>query len=559
MFAAGCAESADESGASDASEITDAVDTDGQEPQGQSDATESSDAGDGIAQDGGGEGADPNPDYVYDGPLGPENLFHHGVASGDPTTSSVVLWTRITQAGVAPLPVYWELYGEPELSVRLRAGYIEASIDRDFTAKVDVEGLEPGKTMYYRFRSLGRESPVGRTRTLPDNTARFRAAVASCSNGPAGYFVGYRHLAARADLDLVIHLGDYIYEYGKGDGLRHFPPDNLCVSLDDYRTRYAAYREDLDLQEAHRQHPWVSVWDDHESANNAWLDGAPSHDPASMGEWSARKVAAMQAYFEWMPIREQADFRTWRSLQVGSLLNLLLLDTRLAGRQEQVPELDDPALFDPNRQLLGEEQEEWLEQELAASGATWTVLAQQVVFAPFYVSSKPLAEGPSTPLNVDQWDGYPAARERVLAMAEAYSVENLQVLSGDIHCSFANDVTLDPVNPDAYDPESGAGAVATEFVAPGITSSGFPGGTELVGFLFAANPHIQWGNVEQRGYLLMDWTPSRTTGEWYHADTVATPQGALAFAKAFAVEPPRQGLFEVEEPTLAPAAPPLAP
>jgi alkaline phosphatase D len=250
---------------------------------------------------------------------------------------------------------------------------------RDFTVKVDAAGLKPATTYYYRFQALGERSPVGRTRTAPASGAKqIRLAVVSCSSLPHGYFNVYRRVAERPDLDAVLHLGDYIYEYangGYGDGaaLGRIPePNKEIIALDDYRTRYAQYRRDPDLQEAHRQHPFIVVWDDHEIANNTWRDGAANHNPQNgEGDFAPRRAAAVQSYLEWMPIREDRfsrEARIYRTFHYGSLADLVMLDTRLVGRDEQPPNRDAIAILDdPKRSMLGAAQEDWLNGRLAAS------------------------------------------------------------------------------------------------------------------------------------------------------------------------------------------------
>src|SRR6185436_15167400 len=240
--------------------------------------------------------------------------FAHGVASGDPLPDAVILWTRVTPRGpdTSRISVEWRLARDVELTDIVAAGSVDTDAEADFTVKLDVGSLEQATTYYYDFQALGVRSRVGRTRTLPRGEAqRARIAVVCCANYPAGFFNAYRLVAERADLDLVLHLGDYLYEYGNGtfgDGAaidRVPSPDREIVSLEEYRQRHAQYKRDPDLQEAHRQHPFVAIWDDHEVANNAYRDGAANHQPDSEGDWASRKAAAMRAYFEWMPIRER--------------------------------------------------------------------------------------------------------------------------------------------------------------------------------------------------------------------------------------------------------------
>ncbi|MEE4298791.1 MAG: alkaline phosphatase D family protein, partial [Pseudomonadales bacterium] len=400
-------------------------------------------------------------------------VFLHGVASGDPDQESVVLWARATPlAGDAPVHVEWALYADPFLAQRIARGSVTTSARVDWTARALVRGLDPGRTYYYAFESQGERSPTGRTRTLPaPGTDRVRIAFTSCSNLPFGWFNAYAAMAARHDLDLVLHLGDYIYEYadgeyGSGERYDRVPlPEREIVSLDDYRTRYAQYRLDPDLQELHRQHPMVAVWDDHESANNSWRDGAQNHD-AGEDPWPARKAAAVRAWHEWLPARSaltQREPRIWRSFALGDLVDLVMLDTRLYGRDREADAPTNRAVIDdPARSLLGPAQEAWLFDELLQSkraGTTWRLLGQQVMFGQLG------GMGDVPILNTDQWDGYAPARARVLGHLAANGIDDVAVLTGDIHSSWAMDLAPDPFG-GGYDPATGRGSLAVEFVTP---------------------------------------------------------------------------------------------
>ncbi|HWO13029.1 MAG TPA: alkaline phosphatase D family protein, partial [Polyangiaceae bacterium] len=329
--------------------------------------------------------------------LAPGELFRHGVASGDPLADAVILWTRVTPpegTTADGLDVEWRVASDPGLADVVARGSALATAETDFCVKVDVTGLAAASVYYYDFGVLGARSGVGRTKTLPAaGVSRARLAVVSCANYPAGYFTVYRLLAARNDLDLVLHLGDYLYEYangtyGDGQAIGRIPvPDRELLTLDDYRARHAQYKADADLQELHRQHPMIAVWDDHEIANDGYRDGAANHQPAVEGDWALRKEGAMRAYFEWMPIRPPAsgESRVYREFEFGDLFDLILLDTRYAGRDAPaVRSCDQAALEDGARGLLGAEQEGWLFAGLRASsarGARWRLLAQQVMLA----------------------------------------------------------------------------------------------------------------------------------------------------------------------------------
>jgi alkaline phosphatase D len=483
-------------------------------------------------------------------------VFQHGVASGDPLADRVVLWTRITPpADLQQAVVELVVARDPLLTQPVLRRRVPTHAGRDFSVKVDVDGLSPGSTWYYRFSALGESSPVGRTRTLPiGETAHLRIAVASCANHAAGLFNAYARIAERADLDLVLHLGDYLYEYGSGQygSLRETEPASEILTLADYRTRHAQYKRDPDLQALHRQHPVTPIWDDHETANDAWQRGAQNHDPASEGLWAARRAAALRAYYEWMPVREPADrMRAQRSFRLGDLAEITLLETRLGGRSRQLPaSIPVPGLgqgftasgryLDPARTMLGSAQEAWLADTLRRSPARWKLIGQGTMFAQLKALGRSNADGGSLFVNPDQWDGYPPGRDRVFDMIDAAG-GNVLVLTGDIHSAWANDLARDPNNPDVaaggYDPASGAGSRAVEFVATSITSPGLPDPDGLfTGIIFSQNPHIKHADLDRRGYLLLDIQPQRVVGEFWVIDTVAAPSAVETFVTAFEVQ-----------------------
>ena len=358
-------------------------------------------------------------------PPASDPAFLHGVASGDPLSDRVILWTRVSpKVLTGSVPVTWSVAKDPKLTQIVGRGQTETGASRDFTVKIDAPGLEPGTAYYYRFEALGSQSPLGRTRTLPATSVdRVRLGVASCANLPFGYFNAYASLARRNDLDAVLHLGDYFYEYengkyGDGTKLSRLPaPDKEIVALADYRERHAQYKSDPDLQAVHRQHPFITVWDDHELANDTWAGGAQNHT-ANEGDWIARKAAAVRAYFEWMPIRQDAQTRLpriYRTFSFGNLADLIMLDTRVVGRDLQVEREDVKGLEQPTRSILGSAQEAWLAEELVEStraGTAWQVLGQQVMFAPQRRLGQPAGNG-------DSWDGYRACRSRVFDLWSA--------------------------------------------------------------------------------------------------------------------------------------------
>lgn len=500
--------------------------------------------------------------------------FLHGVASGDPLDDRVVLWTRVSGDAGAPerAVVSWRVAKDPGFAHPVAEGVTVTDASVDFTVKLDAEGLKAGTTYYYRFRAFGHDSPVGRARTAPGkNQARARLAVASCSNYPYGYFNAYAAIAQRADLDAVLHLGDYLYEYqngayGDGSALGRVPsPDREIVTLADYRQRHAQYKTDPDLQEAHRQHAFIVVWDDHEVTNDSWQNGAENHQPEE-GDFQARKAAAIQAYFEWMPIRaakRDRSERVYRSFQFGRLFDLIMLDTRLAGRDQQVADPCDAAsIADPNRQLLGEDQEAWLFRELDKStrrGARWRLLGQQVMFGQLV---NVLAAGGCI-FNPDQWDGYAAARARVLSKLSTAGIDNVVVLTGDIHSSWGNDLTGAPFDPSSYHPASGGGSLAVEFVTPAVTSPGIDEPTQaalFAGAIRQSHPHVKFVELFHRGYALLDITLERVQCEWYHLATIKERRADESLAGMLQVVSGTNHLVPALEPSVPLAnAPALAP
>jgi alkaline phosphatase D len=480
--------------------------------------------------------------------------FDHGVASGDPLSDGFILWTRVSGAAGGSLPVRWLVASDPEMKQRVRHGVAWTDAWSDYTVKADVRGLPPGSAFYYRFEIDGVQSPVGRSRTLPAGAvASARFAVVSCSNHPAGYFNVYRDIAAQDELDAVIHLGDYIYEYGMGqyatehaERIGRIPePAGELTSLADYRRRHAQYKADPDSFAMHSRHPLIAVWDDHEIANDAWRGGAENHQQDE-GRWAERRDAAIRAWFEWMPVRgvpDGADTRIFRSFRYGDLMSLVMLDTRLYGRDRQpdageaaTPEAVSAALSDPERRMLGHRQEGWLRRTLAAdTDTTWQVIGQQVMLAPVrapelgplldlerpsmlpraqldhYVA---LSEG-SPPMVLDTWNGYPYAREALLRDLQEHA-RNPVVLSGDLHTSMANDVI----------PQGSEAPVTVEIMPPAVSSPGFDEylplrePRALSDATQAVNPAVRYMDTRRRGWVRFVVTSDECTAEWHLVDTV---------------------------------------
>jgi alkaline phosphatase D len=467
--------------------------------------------------------------------------FRHGVASGDPLADRVILWTHVTSSEPsAVIDVEWRVATDPSMELVVARGSARTGPERDSTVKVDATGLQPGRTYYYAFQAAGERSPIGRTKTLPaGDVARLRLALVCCSNYPSGFFNAYRCVANRADLDAVVHVGDYIYEfqngtYGVGSGRLRIPePRREAVTLSDYRIRYATYRTDPDLQEAHRQHPFIAVWDDHELTNDAWSGGAANHNPErGEGDWPTRQAAAYRAYLEWMPVREAPGpgIHLYRSFRFGSLIDLIMLDTR-GLRDKQAA--DVASFNDPKRTLLGAAQEAWLFDELRSSqriGTAWRMLGQQILFSRVTPPGWPV-------LSPDVWDGYQAARDRVLDFLEMERVRDVAILSGDLHSSWALDVVRDPWR--QYQPPTGAGSLAVEMLTPAISSPPLFASASMrdrAPLLRTFLPHLKFLDGDHRGYVLIDVTPQRIQSDWYHVPTVLEHTDAESRAASFVCE-----------------------
>lgn len=454
--------------------------------------------------------------------------FFHGVASGDPLTDRVIIWTRVTpdQINGDSILVHWRMAEDTAMREIVNQGTYYAKDLRDYTVKIDVNGLAPETCYYYDFRVDSNYSVRGRTITAPSgDNEQVRFAVVSCSNYEHGYFNVYRKIAERNDVQAVLHLGDYIYEYETGGysaniSGRTYEPVNEIITLDDYRLRYSHYRLDNDLQDIHQQYPFICIWDDHESANDAWTDGAENHTDGTEGDWQLRKSNSKIAYFEWLPIREKTDSSIYRKFEYGDLVNLFMLDTRIEGRDEQVG-ASSGAVNDPNRSLLGQTQFDWLKDELLNSNSRWNILGQQVMMAPL--------EAFGVPVNADQWDGYNAERNALYNHIMNNNIENIVVLTGDIHTSWANDLPLNN-----YNSSTGANSVGVEFVSTSVTSPGFPIGFGA-GVIQSMNSHIKWADLTQKGYVILDIDKFRTQGEWYFVDNISSPGANESLGNAFFV------------------------
>ncbi len=524
----------------------------------------------------------------YDPDLKP---FYHGVASGDPLPDRVIIWSRVTpEAGTSDdIDVTWQVATDSGMAKVVQSGLFTTNAARDYTVKVNVSRLQPYTTYFYRFAALEATSIIGRTRTAPtaDEADRLRFAVVSCSNYQAGYFSAYKKVAERADLDAVIHLGDYIYEYSASGSdfygnaelkaNRSHLPDKEIVSLDDYRTRYSQYRLDPDLRAVHQQHPFITIWDDHESANDGYKDGAQNHQPETEGPWSVRKSVSKQAYNEWLPIRVDVEKNPlYRTVHYGNLVDLIMLDTRLEERELQKISVTDPDLYSADRTILGKVQKQWLYDQLTTSTAKWKVIGNQVMFSPFNVWFAGLdpnggftTDGIES-IFLDIWDGYPAERDEIINFIGDNEIGNTVILTGDFHSSFAYDVTAQPsplsgsdpsiavakrvpvpVTP-TYDPATRAGSVAVEFATPSINSANFDeniGKDATLGFEAQINnplpatipgiggvnpnPHMRFNDLDEHGYYILDVAEGRAQANWYFVNSILEPNSDEYFATAW--------------------------
>ena len=534
-------------------------------------------------------------------------IFRHGVASGDPLSDRVILWTRVTTRRSSE-KVSVEVATDDRFADIVHTSELTATAATDYTVKTDVQGLSPATVYYYRFRAGGETSMTGRTKTLPTgDVSRVTLAVLSCAHYQQGHFNVYGHAARRtdADIDAVVFLGDYIYEYGSMcDGEpcfgtenarrigRTLPPgnDKETVTLDDYRRRYALYHTDTRLQELHARYPFIAVWDDHETANDAYSAGALNHNEGE-GSFEERKAAAVRAYLEWLPVRENRDnpVAINRSFAFGNLVNLIMLETRLLARSRQLdyrnyitlPDKFDDARFrtdisSTDRTMMGAEQLAWLQAQLAGSNAVWQALGNQVLMGRMTIPAElvfdlgrpqpeiagkiaeltaiklKVLQGAATPeetdrvvavlpYRLDAWDGYPVEREAVLQTANRLD-KNLVVLSGDTHNGWANN--LKDVN---------GNQVGVEFATPGVSS----GGLEYTLRLQEAQSRafaqalpvlvddLVYANTHDRGYMLVTFTPERADARWTYVNTVELSrfEELVEMAKRLFVNPGEDNRF----------------
>jgi alkaline phosphatase D len=518
--------------------------------------------------------------------------FAHGVASGDPHPDGVVLWTRLTPtpeatpgSGLGPAAdVRWEVALDRRFRQVVRGGRFRTDASRDHTVKLEATGLDPATTYFFRFLHRGTASRVGRTRTAPAPTASpssLRFGIVSCANLQAGWFSAYRHLAAREDLDAVIHLGDYVYEYAPGQygygpsnvDIRPHEPAREMVTLADYRQRHAQYKRDSDLQALHAQAPFIVTWDDHEVTNDSWRAGAENHQPDE-GDYLVRRDQAHRAFDEWMPVRMGDTVglgdgtALYRRLRFGTLAELSMLDLRSYRDQQAaqpaapVPSVDG-GVSDPDRTITGDAQMAWLKESLAADRAQWKLVGNPVMIAPVAFPPLPadlsrsvndvtgLLPEDGLPYNVDQWDGYTADRREVLGFLADHGITDTVFLTGDIHSGWACDLPLDagtyPASP----------SVATEFVGTSVTSNnldditGSPPRTSSIAVetaIMAANRHVKYLNFDDHGYAVLDVTGSRTQMDYYKIGDRADRAAGSAWTASWATDATTQQVHPVDGP-----------
>ncbi|ENO1824516.1 alkaline phosphatase [Vibrio parahaemolyticus] len=499
--------------------------------------------------------------------------FEHGVASGDPTQTQVIIWTRVTTAA-SYVDVSWQVASDMEFSNVVQSGVFTTDTGRDFTVKVDVQNLNANSQYYYRFMVGEMMSEVGQTQTLhEDGVEKASMAVVSCANYPAGYFHVYREILnqhEQSPFDVVLHLGDYIYEYGAGGyasedaaALGREPSKGTeCITLDDYRKRYAQYRQDADLQALHAKLPMIAVWDDHELANDTWKNGAENHQDDE-GSFIDRRAAAAAAWTEWLPVRENtfSNMLIYRQFSFGNLVNLMMLDTRLVGRDKPLDyfSLSAPTMEaigglvaqsrNADRELLGTEQLAWLMKEFNTHDAKWNVLGQQVLMSRMELPSSvmtamfqlftsteekkteallavntaitgyladPSADPISLPYNLDAWDGYYVEREKVYQLAKASS-GNFVCLAGDTHNAWASELKDVSNNP-----------IGVEFATSSVSSPGLEEYLALDPVAIAQMeytlPHLvselQWADIKQRGFMRVTFTADAAQSTWYLVSTI---------------------------------------
>ncbi len=503
----------------------------------------------------------PLPCLVQAGAQFKADPFSLGIASGDPSSDGFVLWTRLAPEplkarggmSAAPVEVAFEIARDPEMKQIVRTGHSTARIELVHSVHVEVEGLEPARDYFYRFRAGNAESPVGRARTLPApgaELAQIRFGHAGCQQWETGFYTAWRRIAEE-NFDFVFHYGDYIYEHGRQLFDRQNRPlprvmpgeFGICYSLSDYRRRYGLYKSDNDLQAAHASCPFLPSFDDHELVDNWASETDSKNTPAEA--FLVRRAAAFQAWYEHMPVRRSAiprgpDLRAYRHFGIGRLLDMTILDTRqFRSKQPCGDGIKSPCAEagDPNRTMMGEPQERWLAERLRGATGTWQVLAQQVLFSQMDWRSFSWTKSSEFAVDLDAWDGAPAARDRVLALYRDAGIANPVVLTGDVHMGIAFEIKEDWKNP-------GSRCLGAEFVATSISSGGDGWvRAENESELRANNPHLRFIGGE-RGYARHTVTPQHWQADFRVVEKISTPNAPVSTRKSLVIEAGKPGLVE---------------
>jgi alkaline phosphatase D len=451
--------------------------------------------------------------------------FPFGVASGDPTAEGFVIWTKLWTPEIDQVEVNYEVAEDTAFVKTVQTGRIKVDSEHGLMAKLGIYALQADRYYYYRFTFKGDTSPIGRSRTTAAEGSQndsLRLAIISCSNYEWGYFNACRVIAQDRSYAAVIHLGDYIYEFRRGRFggnrlIRQHIPVKECVSVSDYRSRYGQYRLDPDLAELHRLHPMIAVWDDHEFANDANVDGAGNHDAITEGDWNVRKAAGKQVWFEWLPTLDNPTHRIYRSFEFGGLASLSVLDGRMTGRRPQLSYADDSLLYAPSQTMLGQVQTDWLLDNLTTSKTQWQLVGNQTVFSPIFVPG-PFRKAAKT--NMDMWDGYPTERQRILDTLAKHDMRNMLIFTGDAHVSLDYDLRVNK--------RKSKTSIGREWVTPSVSSPNLD--EFLPGFVarfiafgmdhYPGNPHLDYANLRSHGFLDITLTRTETTALWIHMDTV---------------------------------------
>ncbi|MEI6852679.1 MAG: alkaline phosphatase D family protein [Bacteroidota bacterium] len=458
--------------------------------------------------------------------------FYHGVASGDPLSDRVIIWTRVTPSDTnnnSPITVRYYVSVTMDFSQILQQGSVVTDTSRDYTVKVDVGGLQPDTYYYYFFESGGKKSIVGRTKTTAVGPyANAKIILLTGSDYRRGYFNGLANISEKDDIDLVFHSGDYIYEQGGGPPDRVHDPDAEIYRLQDYRTRISQYRLDTNLMRCHQLYPWVIIWDDHDIVVDAVSDTSFRHDANQFGLYKNRKHAAVKAFREWMPVRDDTTsfYKNFRKISLGNLVDMFIIDERLYDRDRFATGVTDSIYNSPTAKMLGPVQLSWLTHGLKTSTAQWKIVGGGLMFSQLQIASVPLI--------FENWDGYPAERNKVFDTLEQNHINNVVFLSGDFHCGFANDVARSPYNIFQYNPFNGNGSLAVEFLPPALASDNFDEGNDYglgasnatlaEGVIKTANPHIKHVDLTHQGYVLLDITAQRAQGEFWYSQNILDPE-----------------------------------